>query len=74
MVFVTTLNGEKPTPENSTPLDQSGDGRGSLVFFNEASMFASELNLQSLKEGKDMGMDTSKSFEEVANEAMVIVK
>ncbi|KAF9000561.1 hypothetical protein BDZ89DRAFT_1121642 [Hymenopellis radicata] len=52
--IVTTKNGEKPTPENSKPLDQqplerpenvseedwaAGNGRGSVVWFNQASMF-----------------------------------
>lgn len=36
--FVSTNSGEYPTPENSSPLD-GGDGRGSCVWFNQATMF-----------------------------------
>ena len=54
MKVVTTAHGEKPTPKNSTPLHQTriqrpetvspedweaGNGRGSVVWFNQASMF-----------------------------------
>lgn len=63
--IVTTPNGEFPTPENSTPLPQSsplsrpdevsqedwdaGNGRGSVVWFNQASMFqTSETGLDTL--------------------------
>lgn len=40
--FVTTDGDERPTPENSTPLEP-GDhkGRGSLIFFNQATMYQS---------------------------------
>lgn len=51
--FVTTDGEERiPTPENSTPLEEGDDeGRGSLVYFNQASMYqSSELNCPTLKE------------------------
>ncbi|KAJ3908052.1 hypothetical protein F5879DRAFT_794344, partial [Lentinula edodes] len=71
--FVTTQNGEKPTRENSTPLyscacsshDQNSpwakaEGRGSMVWFNQASMFqTSELGINTLREAKEAGMDTN---------------
>ncbi|KAJ3858605.1 hypothetical protein EV359DRAFT_52041 [Lentinula novae-zelandiae] len=71
--FVTTQNGEKPTRENSTPLysctcsshDQNSpwakaEGRGSKVWFNQASMFqTSELGINTLREAKEAGMDTN---------------
>ncbi|KAJ7583985.1 hypothetical protein C8J56DRAFT_1054507 [Mycena floridula] len=45
--FVMTHNGELPTRENSVPLDGCG-GRGSFVWFNQATMFQSgELGLES---------------------------
>jgi hypothetical protein len=37
--WVTVDGNERPTPENSQPLQAGdGDGRGSLVFFNQATM------------------------------------
>lgn len=42
---------ERPTKANSTPLEDSGDGRGSFVFFNQASMYqSSETGYNTLKE------------------------
>jgi hypothetical protein len=38
--FVTTDGQERPLPENSTPIEEGDDeGRGSLVYFNQASMY-----------------------------------
>lgn len=70
--FVTTNGDERPTPQNSTAI-QEGDeeGRGSLVYFNQASMYrCSELDGNSVKEaiqrgesGKtDYGRDAQKAF------------
>jgi hypothetical protein len=40
--FVTTDGDERPTPENSTPLELGDhEGRGSLVYFNQATMYQS---------------------------------
>ncbi len=36
--IVTTSDGSAPTPANSSPL-QGVEGRGSIVLFNQASMF-----------------------------------
>ncbi|KAF5387426.1 hypothetical protein D9757_007795 [Collybiopsis confluens] len=50
--IVVTANGEPPTPENSKPVYQEGQEeiRGSMVWFNQATMFSSsELNIQTLK-------------------------
>jgi hypothetical protein len=39
--FVTTDGNIRPTPENSKPLEEGDhEGRGSVVFFNQASMYA----------------------------------
>ena len=50
--FVTTEGEERPTPENSTPIrDGDEEGRGSLVYFNQASMYqSSETGCSTLKE------------------------
>jgi hypothetical protein len=74
--FVTTEGLERPTPENSKPL-QAGDdeGRGSLVYFNEATMYqSSETDSATLKEAKkkghsgktDYGEDIQKAFQDNA--------
>ncbi|KAE9393022.1 hypothetical protein BT96DRAFT_999823 [Gymnopus androsaceus JB14] len=71
--IVTTPNGERPTKENSTPLYfcdheshdddeawQRADGRGSMVWFNQASMVqTSELGVSTLKLAKELGMETT---------------
>ncbi|KAF8891504.1 hypothetical protein CPB84DRAFT_1848987 [Gymnopilus junonius] len=66
--FVLT-DGEKPTPENSTPLGGEGDeGRGSLVFFNQASMYhGSEMGFNTLTEARNAGMSGSISSAEQVN-------
>ncbi|KAF8160069.1 hypothetical protein B0H34DRAFT_858712 [Crassisporium funariophilum] len=55
--FVTTEGDERPTPENSTPLEEGdGDGRGSLVYFNQAVMYmSSETDSATLKEATKKG-------------------
>lgn len=67
--IVTTLNGEKPSKQNSKPLYYCGcnshegsqawaeaDGRGSMVWFNQASMFqTSETGFNTLKEAREAG-------------------
>ncbi|KAJ3849800.1 hypothetical protein EV368DRAFT_46605, partial [Lentinula lateritia] len=69
--IVTTLNGEKPSKQNSNPLYFCGcdshegnqgwaeaDGRGSMVWFNQASMFqTSETGFNNLKEPREAGAD-----------------
>ncbi|KAJ3895973.1 hypothetical protein GG344DRAFT_61738 [Lentinula edodes] len=65
--IVTTPNGEKPSKQNSKPLYFCGcnshegsqawaeaDGRGSMVWFNQASMFqTSETGFNTLKEARE---------------------
>jgi hypothetical protein len=55
--FVTTEGDERPTPENSTPIEDGDDeGRGSLVYFNQASMYrSSETNSGTLSEARRKG-------------------
>lgn len=51
--FVSVEGDERPTKTNSTPLEDSGDGRGSFVFFNQASMYQSaETGYNTLKEAR----------------------
>jgi hypothetical protein len=64
--IVTTEDGSKPTTENSRPLPVNeeawgtGETRGSLVWFNQASMFqTSELKVPTVAQGKEMGIDTT---------------
>jgi hypothetical protein len=59
------VDGSKPTAENSRPLPVNDEAcgtsetRGSLVWFNQASMFqTSELNVPTVAEGKETGIDT----------------
>ncbi|PPQ97406.1 hypothetical protein CVT26_006808 [Gymnopilus dilepis] len=68
MKFVLT-DGEKPTPKNSTPLGGLGDeGRGSLVFFNQASMYrGAETGFDTLTEARSAGMSGSISSAEQVN-------
>jgi hypothetical protein len=61
---VTTRSGEYPTLENSTPV-QPGDeeGRGSLVYFNEASMHQSaETGYDTLKLARLAGLSGSTDY------------
>ncbi|KAF8960543.1 hypothetical protein BDZ97DRAFT_1665701 [Flammula alnicola] len=71
--FVTTEGEERPTPENSTPLEEGDDeGRGSLVYFNQAAMYqSSETDSLTLKKAvaaghsgmTDYGADIQAAFE-----------
>ena len=52
---VTTEDGSDPTPDNSSPLT-GVKGRGSIVLFNQATMFQlAELGC-TVKEAKNMGI------------------
>jgi hypothetical protein len=54
-----TDNGEHPTPDNSVPLND-GSGHGSVVWFNQASMFqTAELGFSTIAEAKRLGMDAT---------------
>lgn len=73
---MTTDGNVRPTPENSTPIGPGDEeGRGSIVFFNQASMYrSSELGGDSVVEAKkkgkstirDFGSDVQKAFESMA--------
>ncbi|KAJ4492441.1 hypothetical protein C8R41DRAFT_919995 [Lentinula lateritia] len=68
----TTQHGETPTRENSTPLSfcscnshkgnrgwEDADGRGSMVWFNQASMIqTSELGVPTIEYARGLGMNT----------------
>ncbi|KAG1769733.1 hypothetical protein EV702DRAFT_1202763 [Suillus placidus] len=54
-------HGELPTPENSSSLD-GGDGRGSCVWFNQASMFqTAELGFATVAEARAAGAPCNSS-------------
>jgi hypothetical protein len=57
--FVSTHDGQLPSKDGSTPLD-GADGRGSCVWFNQASMFqSSELGYGTIQEAAAAGANTS---------------
>jgi hypothetical protein len=61
--FVVTSNGELPTPRNSAPLD-GRDGRGSCVWFNQASLFqTSELGFETGAAAKEARADAMSNAE-----------
>lgn len=60
--LVTAPKGEKPTRENSEEIGRE-EGRGSIVLFNQASLFqSSETDSPSLKAAKADGKDTTSNF------------
>jgi len=68
--LVTTKEGERPTKENSTPLDGS-DGRGSCVWFNQASVFqTSELGTETVALAKELGMDATSGARALIEEGL----
>lgn len=77
--FVTTEGDELPTPENSKPIqDGDDDGRGSVVWFNMATMFqSSESGADTLKEARERGetgyadMSGQEAFEYLAIKKIV---
>lgn len=72
--FVTTDGEDLPTPENSKPIqDGDDDGRGSVVWFNMATMLqSSESGADTLKEVRERGesgyaeMTVQEAFEYIA--------
>ncbi len=56
--FVTTADGSRPTPQNCSPLEGVA-GRGSVVFFNQATMFQLAENGRSVKDARARGESTS---------------
>lgn len=68
---VVTTNGEWPTPDNSTPMEESGDGRATFVFFNQASMFqSSETGYDTLAEARADGHSGVADFGDSLNAGM----
>ncbi len=67
--IVTTENEDTPTRTNSLNLyDQwdEGEERGSMVWFNQATMFQSlELGIETMKQAREDGMDVDLDFQEV---------
>jgi len=61
--WVTTLGGELPTKDNSEPLccpEDGGRGRGSMVWYSQATMFqSSELGAQTVKKFMEQHGETS---------------
>ena len=68
--FVTT-EGDSPTLENSTPIEPGDEqGRASLVFFNQASMYrCSTLDGDSVVEAERKGVDTTTNYGEDIQQA-----
>jgi hypothetical protein len=68
--FVST-NGEQPTPLNSHDFTEKNDGgRGSLVFFNQASMFQGpETGYDSLETARVNGHDGISDYGAIADQA-----
>ncbi|KAF8955740.1 hypothetical protein BDZ97DRAFT_1764553 [Flammula alnicola] len=58
LVIYLIPDGEKPTPEKSRPLGGEGDeGRGSLVYFNQATMYhGPETSYDTLQEARKAGL------------------
>jgi hypothetical protein len=75
--FLITEDGSHPTPQNSKSIAVDGDecGRGSIVFFNEATMFyGPETGYTALAEARkaqesgcvDFGLVAKRAFEKFA--------
>ena len=66
-----TTNGDLPTLDNSTPIEPGDEeGRASIVFFNQASMYrCSALNGSSVVEAQRMGIDTTTNYGQDAQQA-----
>jgi hypothetical protein len=65
--FVTTESGARPSlssPKNWTPIQPGdGQGRGSLVFFNEASMYqSSETGFATLEDAREAGLSGNTDY------------
>lgn len=61
--FVTTHDGALPTLDNSTPLENYA-GRGSCVWFNQASMFQpGELEYPTIAQAQAAGAEAETDFQ-----------
>ncbi len=65
--FVRTVNGLPPTPQTALPLNKGDtEGRGSVVLFNQATMFqSSETDSSTLKEALAAGINTDGRYSEM---------
>lgn len=70
-VFVSAPEGQLPTQENSEPiLEGDKQGRGSLVYFNEATMYQSpETDSATLAEAKKKGHSGTVDYGQSVQEA-----
>ncbi|KLO07599.1 hypothetical protein SCHPADRAFT_1001543 [Schizopora paradoxa] len=66
--FVRTVGDRPPTKETSLPLNEEGKkGRGSIVLFNQATMFqSSETGFDTLKLAAAAGFSTQSNYDEMA--------
>ena len=63
--FVIT-DGEWPTKHNSRPMKDDQFGRGSIVFFNQATMLqSSESGFMTLKQAAAAGASTTSNYDEI---------
>ncbi|KAL1738552.1 hypothetical protein HDZ31DRAFT_69876 [Schizophyllum fasciatum] len=63
---VQTDGADLPTPQNSTKLGSGAPGRGSCVWFNQASMWqTAEIGEHTIKQAKAKGLDTTCDNEEL---------
>ena len=70
--FIITEDGGQPTRRNSRPVAVDGDeqGRGSMVFFNEATMYyGSETGHPTLKQAREAGGSGCLDYGQVAQVA-----
>ena len=70
--IVYTDDGSVPTPETGMELKmneeawRNGDSRGSMVWFNQATMFqTAELKVATVQKAKEMGKDTACKVEDM---------
>ncbi len=69
--FLRSANGLPPTKTTALPLnDEGATGRGSMVFFNEATTYqTAELQYRTKKEAAEAGENVSRDFGSDANAA-----
>ncbi len=68
--FVRTVDGLPPTKTSALPLNELGKkGRGSIVFFNQATMYqSSESGHHTLKQARAAGVLADGRYKDVTNE------
>ncbi|KAI1787490.1 hypothetical protein LXA43DRAFT_1028896 [Ganoderma leucocontextum] len=69
--FVTTSDGALPTPQTASPLD-GVEGRGSIVLFNQASLFQYAELGSTVSQAKQRGMSASCDNEEYVDRLPVV--